>query len=82
MVVVRGHRLHEQGAAYGARGCPETNCVVSGNGRLQGKAREGGGHARCECGESSEHLQSSRERREWHRKHKMMLVDMARLEES
>lgn len=75
MISVPGHRLMEQGAAYGGKACPEVVCVAYGRQRLQGDARLAGGHALCECGEQSPHLGSSRERREWHRGHKRRLVD-------
>lgn len=67
MESVPGHALKDAGAAYGRLHCKEIVCLAMGPRRI---AQGGGGHAICECGERSPHLESNRERRSWHREHK------------
>ena len=61
---IRGHALRSEGKAY-ERGDEQRWVRVS-----YGRAYQHLGVALCECGETSERLDSDAERKRWHRQHK------------
>lgn len=70
MLHVMGHRLVDNGSPYGKRGCDRITCLAYGARRLSQEMNPDGGHARCVCDWTSEHLPSNRERREAYERHK------------
>ena len=75
-----GHGLRAHGEAYLAVDCYEDRCnnninttTHEQNGPDDDSIR-GRGHAVCRCGALSPHLDSGRQRRRWHRRHKARVM--------
>jgi len=70
-----GHGLQDEGAAYSSIHCTEGPCkkqvTVK---RLTPGGTGGEGHALCECGELSGHLETGNARDRWHKGHKTELA--------
>lgn len=71
--LLKGHALRSEGAAFYRPACTKLDCFehrkhCSSTGPQRMEA--GGGHALCECGEQSEHLNSKGQRKRWHAEHK------------
>jgi hypothetical protein len=75
VLVIAGHGLVAAGASHGMLQCTHLICRMVGHGaRVTEGMQDRGGHGFCECGEGSPHLFSNRERRQWHRQHKDVVV--------
>lgn len=63
-LLIAGHTLVNEGASFLLPRCEECQALPP------GRVRDRQGHAQCSCGEWSEHLPSTAQRKQWHRDHK------------
>lgn len=80
MQAVVGHAIRFEGRAFAAGDCTEAACLITRIGDMVEVIDPTGarpGHCRCECGEFGPHVKSNRERRQWHREHKIRLQEAA-----
>ena len=73
-MIVSGHGLQDEGAAFTSRQCTEDVCHKAPTVRRIGTGTGGAGHGLCACGALSEHLESGGARERWHREHKAALA--------
>lgn len=67
MKPVPGHHLRGRGFRTRVEGCKQCTPLVGWLGASDG-------HGACECGATSPHLPSERQRQAWHREHKLAQV--------
>lgn len=78
-MIVSGHGLQDEGAAFTSRACTDDVCRRTPTvRRVQPTTIGGAGHGLCACGAMSTHLDSGGERQRWHREqHKAELAKAA-----
>lgn len=72
--LLKGHALRREGAAFSKPDCTLVDCFQHRKRNIEDDKpslmNAGGGHALCECGEQSDHLNSKNQRKRWHAEHK------------
>ena len=72
--LLKGHALRREGAAFSRPRCTLHECFEHRKHHPDDDQPQhmqaGAGHALCECGEQSEHLNSKGQRKRWHTAHK------------